>query len=148
MRLEIINEVRNIKKIMGLLNEDIELPSQSSDLSKVQNLLDLQDVDVKAEDLLDDTEPICTPPKKLGDHENKMVSEFWNWANMPGNKNDLKNIFKIVKDILYDDENMDEEITIGNLHLSSNDIKNIGDTLLVVCVIGLIQKTSNCNKEG
>jgi len=101
MRLEIINEVRNIKKIMGLLNEDIELPSQSSDLSKVQNLLDLQDVDVKAEDLLDDTEPICTPPKKLGDDENKMVSEFWNWANMPGNKNDLKNIFKIVKDILY-----------------------------------------------
>jgi hypothetical protein len=32
MRLEIINEVRNIKKIMGLLNEDIELPYP--DLSK------------------------------------------------------------------------------------------------------------------
>ena len=47
MKVSLINEVMNIKKIMGLIKEDTELSSQASDLSKVQNLLDLQDVNIK-----------------------------------------------------------------------------------------------------
>ena len=38
MKVSLINEVMNIKKIMGLIKEDTELSSQSSDLSKVQSL--------------------------------------------------------------------------------------------------------------
>lgn len=62
MKVSLINEVMNIKKIMGLIKEDTELSSQASDLSKVQNLLDLQDVNIKAEELLDEDEPICPFP--------------------------------------------------------------------------------------
>lgn len=136
----------NIKKIMGLIKEDTELSSQASDLSKVQNLLDLQDVDIKAEELLDEDEPICTPPKRLNEEENNLVSKYWEWANSAGNKLELKKIFKKIKDMIYDDEDLSDNIVIGDLELSKNDIKSIGDTLLVVTVVGLIPKVSDCNK--
>ena len=136
----------NIKKIMGLIKEDTELSSQASDLSKVQNLLDLQDVDIKAEELLDEDEPICTPPKRLSEEENNLVSKYWEWANSPGNKLELKKIFKKIKDMIYDDEDLSDNIVIGDLELSKNDVKSIGDTLLAVTVVGLIPKVSECNK--
>ena len=136
----------NIKKIMGLIKEDTELSSQASDLSKVQNLLDLQNVDIKAEELLDEDEPICTPPKRLSEEENNLVSKYWEWANSPGNKLELKKIFKKIKDMIYDDEDLSDNIVIGDLELSKNDIKSIGDTLLAVTVVGLIPKISDCNK--
>ena len=136
----------NIKKIMGLIKEDTELSSQASDLSKVQNLLDLQDVDIKAEELLDEDEPICTPPKRLSEEENNLVSKYWEWANSPGNKLELKKIFKKIKDMIYDDEDLSDNIVIGDLELSKNDIKSIGDTLLAITVVGLIPKVSDCNK--
>jgi len=143
MRQGLINELYQIKKIMGLLNEDTELSSQASDLSKVQNLLDLEDLDIIAKDLLDDDEPICTPPKKMSEEENQLISKYWDWANT-GNELELKKIFKFIKDMLYDDEDFSEEITIGDLQLTKNDLTNIGDTLLAITVIGLINKTSNC----
>ena len=143
MRQGLINELYQIKKIMGLLNEDTELSSQASDLSKVQNLLDLEDLDITAKDLLDDDEPICTPPKKMSEEENQLISKYWDWANT-GNELELKKIFKFIKDMLYDDEDFSEEITIGDLQLTKNDLTNIGDTLLAITVIGLINKTSNC----
>lgn len=146
MKVSLINEVMNIKKIMGLIKEDTELSSQASDLSKVQNLLDLQDVDIKAEELLDEDEPICTPPKRLSEEENNLVSKYWEWANSPGNKLELKKIFKKIKDMIYDDEDLSDNIVIGDLELSKNDIKSIGDTLLAVTVVGLIPKVSDCNK--
>ena len=146
MKVSLINEVMNIKKIMGLIKEDTELSSQASDLSKVQNLLDLQDVDIKAEELLDEDEPICTPPKRLSEEENNLVSKYWEWANSPGNKLELKKIFKKIKDMIYDDEDLSDNIIIGDLELSKNDIKSIGDTLLVITVVGLIPKVSDCNK--
>ena len=145
MKVSLINEVMNIKKIMGLIKEDTELSSQASDLSKVQNLLDLQDVDIKAEELLDEDEPICTPPKRLSEEENNLVSKYWEWANSPGNKLELKKIFKKIKDMIYDDEDLSDNIVIGDLELSKNDIKSIGDTLLTITVVGLIPKVSNCN---
>ena len=146
MKVSLINEVMNIKKIMGLIKEDTELSSQASDLSKVQNLLDLQDVDIKAEELLDEDEPICTPPKRLSEEENNLVSKYWEWANSPGNKLELKKIFKKIKDMIYDDEDLSDNIVIGDLELSKNDVKSIGDTLLAVTVVGLIPKVSECNK--
>ena len=146
MKVSLINEVMNIKKIMGLIKEDTELSSQASDLSKVQNLLDLQDVNIKAEELLDEDEPICTPPKRLSKEENNLVSKYWEWANSPGNKLELKKIFKKIKDMIYDDEDLSDNIVIGDLELSKNDIKSIGDTLLAVTVVGLIPKVSDCNK--
>lgn len=136
----------NIKKIMGLIKEDTELSSQASDLSKVQNLLDLQDVNIKAEELLDEDEPICTPPKRLSEEENNLVSKYWEWANSAGNKLELKKIFKKIKDMIYDDEDLSDNIVIGDLELSKNDIKSIGDTLLAITVVGLIPKVSDCNK--
>ena len=135
----------NIKKIMGLIKEDTELSSQASDLSKVQNLLDLQDVNIKAEELLDEDEPICTPPKRLSEEENNLVSKYWEWANSPGNKLELKKIFKKIKDMIYDDEDLSDNIVIGDLELSKNDVKSIGDTLLAITVVGLIPKVSDCN---
>ena len=146
MKVSLINEVMNIKKIMGLIKEDTELSSQASDLSKVQNLLDLQDVNIKAEELLDEDEPICTPPKRLSEEENNLVSKYWEWANSPGNKLELKKIFKKIKDMIYDDEDLSDNIVIGDLELSKNDIKSIGDTLLAITVVGLIPKISDCNK--
>lgn len=146
MKVSLINEVMNIKKIMGLIKEDTELSSQASDLSKVQNLLDLQDVDIKAEELLDEDEPICTPPKRLSEEENNLVSKYWEWANSPGNKLELKKIFKKIKDMIYDDEDLSDNIIIGDVELSKNDIKSIGDTLLAITVVGIIPKVSDCNK--
>ena len=137
----------NIKKIMGLIKEDTELSSQASDLSKVQNLLDLQDVNIKAEELLDEDEPICTPPKRLSEEENNIVSKYWEWANSAGNKLELKKIFKKIKDMIYDDEDLSDNIVIGDLELSKNDINSIGDTLLAITVVGLIPKVSDCNKK-
>ena len=146
MKVSLINEVMNIKKIMGLIKEDTELSSQSSDLSKVQSLLDLQDIDIKAEELLDEDEPICTPPKRLSEEENNLVSKYWELANNSGNKLELKKIFKKIKDMIYDDEDLSDNIIIGDLELSKNDIKSIGDTLLAITVVGLIPKVSDCNK--
>lgn len=146
MKVSLINEVMNIKKIMGLIKEDTELSSQASDLSKVQNLLDLQDVGIKAEELLDEDEPICTPPKRLSEEENNLVSKYWEWANSPGNKLELKKIFKKIKDMIYDDEDLSDNIIIGDVELSKNDIKSIGDTLLAITVVGIIPKVSDCNK--
>ena len=147
MKVSLINEVMNIKKIMGLIKEDTELSSQASDLSKVQNLLDLQDVNIKAEELLDEDEPICTPPKRLSEEENNIVSKYWEWANSAGNKLELKKIFKKIKDMIYDDEDLSDNIVIGDLELSKNDINSIGDTLLAITVVGLIPKVSDCNKK-
>ena len=147
MKITLINEVINIKKIMGLLKEDTELSSQASDLSKVQNLLDLEDVDIKAEEYLDEDEPICLSPKRLSEEENNLVSKYWNWVNSPGNKLELKKLFKKIKDMIYDDEDISDNIVIGDLELSKNDIKSIGKTLLVITVVGLIPKISNCDKK-
>ena len=47
--------------------------------------------------------------------------------------------------MIYDDEDLSDNIIIGDLELSKNDIKSIGDTLLVITVVGLIPKVSNCN---
>lgn len=148
MKLSLINEVINIKKVMGLIKEDTEISSQASDLSKIQSLLDLQNVDIKVEDLLDEDEPVCSPPKRLSEEENNIVSKYWDWANSPGNKLELKKIFKKIKDMIYDDEDLSDNIIIGDLKLSKNDIKSIGDTLLAVTVVGLIPKITDCNSEN
>lgn len=146
MKKRLINEILNIQKIMGLLNEDMELSSQSSDLSKVQNLLDLHNLDIKAKDVLDNTEPICVPPKKYSEEENKIISSFWEIANKPSNKNQLKEIFKTIKNILYSNDNINGEVSIGGLKIDKDNIHNVGKTLLTICVVGMINKTTDCNK--
>lgn len=146
MKLSLINEVINIKKVMGLIKEDTEISSQASDLSKIQSLLDLQNVDIKVEDLLDEDEPICSPPKRLSEEENNIVSKYWDLVNTASNKSELKKLFKKIKDMIYDDEDLSDNIIIGDLELSKNDIKSIGDTLLAVTVVGLIPKITDCNK--
>lgn len=148
MKISLINEVIDIKKIMGLLNEQMEVSSQSSDLSKVQNLLKLEDLDIKAEDVLDDTEPICIAPKKLSEDENKLVSNFWDWANSVGNKNNLRKVFNQLKDILLDTENKVDTVTIGNMNLSKDQIKKIGETLITITVVGMVPKVSSCKKTN
>lgn len=142
----LINEILNIKKIMGLLNEDTELSTQSSDLSKVKNLLELNKVDIDVSKILDNTEPICEPPKKLDNEDNEIVSKYWNWANDRSNENQLKDVFKTIKNILYDDSDLSENITFDGVELGRDKIKKIGETLLAVSVVGLIPKMTNCNK--
>ena len=140
----LITEIHNIKKIMGILNEGEELTSQASDLSKIQNLLDLEEIDVKAEDILDKTEPICHPPKTKNQEDDNIIGSFWEWVNQPSNKNKLKTIFKSIKDIVYDDENLEESLVLGDLILTRSDIKSIGDYLLTISILGLIDKSTNC----
>lgn len=146
MKLSLINEVIDIKKMMGLITEEMEVSSQSSDLSKVQNLLKLEDLDIEAKDVLDDTEPICVAPKKLSEQENTIVSKFWDWANSTGNKNNLKTVFNQLKTVIKDSEKNVEGINIGDMNFTKDQIDQLGKTLIAIIVVGMVPKTSNCKK--
>lgn len=146
MKLSLINEVIDIKKMMGLITEDMEVSSQASDLSKVQNLLKLEDLDIEVKDVLDDTEPICVAPKKLSEEENTVVSKFWDWANSTGNKNNLKSVFNQLKTVIKDSEKNVEGISIGDMNFTKNQVDRLGKTLIAIIVVGMVPKTSNCKK--
>lgn len=148
MKLSLINEVIDIKKMMGLITEDMEVSSQASDLSKVQNLLNLEDLDLNVEDFLDDTEPICIAPKKLSEQENILVSKFWDWANSTGNKNNLKTVFNRLKTVIKDPEKNVEGISFGDMNFTKDQIDQLGKTLITIIVVGMVPKTSNCKKTN
>jgi len=137
----------DIKKIMGLLKEDTEVSSQSSDLSKVQNLLKLEGLEINAEQVLDDTEPICIAPKKLSNEDNQVVSQFWDWANSIGNKNNLRKVFNQIKTTFSENQNGVNSIELGNLSINNDQIKRLGETLITITVVGMVPKTSNCKKS-
>lgn len=147
MKISLLSEVMDIKKIMGLLKEDTEVSSQSSDLSKVQNLLKLEGLEINAEQVLDDTEPICIAPKKLSNEDNQVVSQFWDWANSIGNKNNLRKVFNQIKTTFSENQNGVNSIELGNLSINNDQIKRLGETLITITVVGMVPKTSNCKKS-
>ena len=79
MSRELLSEIKSIRSIMGLLNEDVEMASQSSDLSKIQNLSKLEGIDVDVKNILDKTNPICEPPKTGNEKHDNIIKKVWDW---------------------------------------------------------------------
>ena len=151
MKKELLNEIRSIKAMMGLLNEDQEMASQASDLSKVQNLAKLEGLEVDVKKYLDKTNPICEPPK-TGNEENDMtLKKVWEWSSNPENKNKLKELLKKTKEYYVEikksnSSNDGQSLVVGNLSIPSNVILSSGIFILVILILFSTPIKTNCKK--
>lgn len=98
MNRKLLSEINSIRTMMGLINEDVEMSSQSSDLSKIENLSKLEGLDVDVKNILDKTNPICEPPKTGNEEHDNIIKKVWDWASDPSNKNKLKETFSKLKE--------------------------------------------------
>ena len=140
---------------MGLITEDQEMASQAADLSKVENLANLEGVNVDVKKYLDKTNPICEPPKTGNEEHNNILKKIWDWGHDPANKGKLKDTLKKVKDslILAKKENkkeMSEQLgaglVIAGITLTPSLLIAIGIFIIVIIIICSIPKKSSCKK--
>lgn len=152
---KVLNEINSIRSIMGLINEDMELASQASDLSKIQNLTNLEGINVDIKKILDKTNPICEPPKTGDPEKDSIIEKFWNWANDPTNKSKLKDTLKKLKDAFLStkklekkqvDEQLGTGLVIAGITLTPSLLIAIGIFLIVILIIALSPKKSSCKK--
>ena len=152
---KLLNEIESIRSIMGLITEDQEMASQAADLSKVENLANLEGVNVDVKKYLDKTNPICEPPKTGNEEHNNILKKIWDWGHDPANKGKLKDTLKKVKDslILAKKENkkeMSEQLgaglVIAGITLTPSLLIAIGIFIIVIIIICSIPKKSSCKK--
>jgi hypothetical protein len=152
---KLLNEIDSIRSIMGLITEDQEMASQAADLSKVENLANLEGVNVDVKKYLDKTNPICEPPKTGNEEHNNILKKIWDWGHDPANKGKLKDTLKKVKDslILAKKENkkeMSEQLgaglVIAGITLTPSLLIAIGIFIIVIIIICSIPKKSSCKK--
>ena len=152
---KLLNEIDSIRSMMGLITEDQEIASQASDLSKVGNLAKLEGVNVDVKKYLDETNPICEPPKTGNQEHDNILKKIWDWGHDPANKGKLKDTLKKVKDslILAKKENkkeMSEQVgaglVIAGITLTPSILIAIGIFIIVIIIICSIPKKSSCKK--
>ena len=154
MSRELLSEIKSIRSIMGLLNEDVEMASQSSDLSKIQNLSKLEGIDVDVKNILDKTNPICEPPKTGNEKHDNIIKKVWDWASDPSNKPKLKETFSKLKDAVSQSKKQNKTIkeqggvgiVIAGITITPGILIIIGVTLLIILIVKMIPTKSNCKK--
>lgn len=141
--------------MMGLLNEDQEMASQASDVSKVQNLAKLEGLDVDVKKYLDKTNPICEPPKTGNEEHDNIIKKIWNWGHDPANKGKLKDTLKNLKLAVANarkenKKEMSEQTGVGlviaGITLTPSILIAIGIFLIIIIIICSIPKKSSCKK--
>ena len=140
--------------MMGLLNEDQEMASQASDVSKVQNLANLEGLDVDVKKYLDKTNPICEPPKTGNEENDNILRGVWEWASNPENKNKIKDTLKKVKDYYVKVKKSKSELgeqvlpplIIGAMTIPAGTIIAIGIFIIVILILFNTPKKTNCKK--
>lgn len=152
---KLLNEIDSIRSIMGLITEDQEMASQAADLSKVENLANLEGVNVDVKKYLDKTNPICEPPKTGNEEHNNILKKIWDWGHDPANKGKLKDTLKKVKDSLIlakkqNKKEMSEQLgaglVIAGITLTPSLLIAIGIFIIVIIIICSIPKKSSCKK--
>lgn len=154
MNNQLLNEINSIKGMMGLLNEDQEMASQASDVSKIQNLAKLEGLDVDVKKYLDKTNPICEPPKTGNEENDNIIKQVWEWASNPENKNKLKDTLKKVKDyyikVKKNKSELEEQLLppliIGTITIPAGTIIAVGIFIIVILIVFNTPKKSNCKK--
>jgi hypothetical protein len=152
----LLNEINTIRQMMGLLNEEETKIDQASDLSKIQNLSNLEGLNVEVKNVLDKSNPICSPPKTGNQEHDTILSKIWDWAHDPQNKTKLKETFKKVKDAFLSlkksqkkeevKEQLTEAIMIGTIAVSPGILIAIGIFILIIIIVAMIPKKSKCKK--
>jgi hypothetical protein len=152
---KLLNEIDSIKSIMGLITEDQEMASQASDLSKVQNIASLENVQVDVKKYLDKTNPICEPPKTGNEEHDNIIKKIWDWGHDPANKGKLKDTLKNLKQAVANarkenKKEMSEQtgmaLVIAGITLTPSILIAIGIFLIVIIIICSIPKKSSCKK--
>jgi hypothetical protein len=156
MNNNLINEINTIREMMGLLTEEETKMDQASDLSKIQNLSDLEGLNIEVKNVLDKTNPICSAPKTGNQEHDTIISKVWDWANDPQNKTKLKDTFKKVKDTFLSlkktqkkgevNEQVTGAIIIGGIAISPGILIAIGVFILIIIILAMIPKKSKCKK--
>lgn len=150
---DILSEINLIRSIMGLINESEEMTSQASDLSKIQNFLKLEGVNVDVKDYLDKTNPICAVPKTGDSEKDNIIKKIWDWASDTKNNSELKNTFQKIKDYLNEikkfntKEQVSEPFVIGSTTISSSLIDEVGIILLIILITKLTPKKTKCDSQ-
>ena len=145
--------IRTIKLIV----EESE-NSQASDISKVQNLVNLEGGKVDVKGLLNKNNPICEPPITGNQENDTIIKKVWDWAHDPSNRNDLKTTLKNLKDAIFKskkeqktvevNEQVGVGIVIGSITLGPSVLIAIGAVLVIILIIALIPKKSSCQKRS
>jgi hypothetical protein len=152
---KLLNEIDSIKSIMGLITEDQEMASQASDLSKVQNLANLENVKVDVKKYLDKTNPICEPPKTGNEEHDNIIKKIWDWAHDPANKGSLKDTLKKVKQAYVNAKKEKKQevseqggagLVIAGITLTPSLLIAVGIFIIVIIIICSIPKKSSCKK--
>jgi hypothetical protein len=145
--------IRTIKLIV-----EEEENSQASDISKVQNLVNLEGGKVDVKGLLNKKNPICEPPITGNQENDTIIKKVWDWAHDPSNRNDLKTTLKNLKDAIFKskkeqktvevNEQVGVGIVIGGITLGPSVLIAIGAVLVIILIIALIPKKSSCQKRS
>ena len=152
---KLLNEIDSIRSIMGLITEDQEIASQASDLSKVQNLANLENVNVDVKKYLDKTNPICDPPKTGNEEHDNILKKIWDWGHDPANKGKLKDSLKnlklaVAKARKETKKEVSEQTGVGlvvaGITLTPSILIAIGVFIIVIIIICSIPKKSSCKK--
>lgn len=151
---KIIMEINSIRSMMGLINEDMEMASQAADVSKVENLAKLEGIDVDVKKYLNETNPICEPPKTGNEKYDTILKKIWDWGHDPLNKSKLKETLKQVKDAMAQSKKENKEvneqlgagIVIAGITLSPSVLIAIGVFIIIILIICSIPKKSSCKK--
>lgn len=152
---KILNEINSIRSIMGLINEDTDMTSQASDVSKVENIAKLEGVDVDVKKYLNKTDPMCEPPKTGNQEHDNILKKIWDWGHDPDNRGSLKETLKKVKEALVNakkqnktqvDEQTGVGLVIAGITLTPSILIAIGIFIIVIIIICSLPKKSSCKK--
>lgn len=152
---KILNEINSIRSIMGLINEDTDMTSQASDVSKVENIAKLEGVDVDVKKYLNKTDPMCEPPKTGNQEHDNILKKIWDWGHDPANRGSLKETLKKVKEALVNakkqnktqvDEQTGVGLVIAGITLTPSILIAIGIFIIVIIIICSLPKKSSCKK--
>lgn len=152
---KIIKEINSMRSIMGLINEETEMASQTADVSKVENLTKLEGINVDVKKYLDKTDPMCTPPKTGDEKHDNILKKIWDWGHDPANRGSLKETLKKVKEAFINAKKQNKKevseqtgagIIIAGITLTPSILIAIGIFIIVIIIICSIPKKSSCKK--
>ena len=133
--MKLNEEIHKIKKMMGLITENID--SIKDELG--------DDVPLTVEDYVDSEDPLCTLPQTGDPEEDNILNKVWEWSQQQSVET-LRDMKKTIKKTIskVKKEEVNEQVTpvivIGTVAISATTLIIIGWIVLVIIVLSIINK--------
>lgn len=133
--MKLNEEIKRIRKMMGLITENID--TIKDELGG--------DISIPVEDYVDSEDPLCTLPQTGNPEEDNILNKVWEWAQQQSVET-LRDMKKTIKKTISNlkKEEVNEQVTpvlvIGTVAISATTLIVIGWIVLVIIVLAIINK--------